>query len=739
MEKKQPNMNLGAAILFIIFSLLFFVLLVRFVSIQVTGEAAGQDLAAKAHQKYMKKSTIEARRGTIYDRKGEVVAEDTISYTLVAILDESMTTNKDKPQHVVDPEMTARKLAKYIDLSEEEIYDRLTVKGKFQVEFGKAGRDLSHQTKKKIESLKLPGITFRREMKRFYPNGVFASHVVGFVEKQEDKKGNVKSVGKLGIEKTLNSELTGKAGSVRFESDFWGYLLPDGKEKISPADNGDDVYLTIDKKIQTFLEDAMNKVEKEYNPTKIIAVVADPKTGEILAMGQRPTFHPKTREGLEKSWYNEVIENAIEPGSTMKIFTLSAAIEENVFNPNEWYESGSYRVTKNSPVIRDHNGSGWGPITYLEGIQRSSNVAVAKIVNEKLGFEKFREYLTKFGFEKPTGIDLPNEVTGKIQYDFPIEKITTSYGQGTTVTPIQLVQAATAIANDGKMLRPHVIDKVVDSKTGKIIKDSKPEVTGTPISAETAKKVRDILGTVITSPKGTGYNRYNIEGYEVAGKTGTANIPGPNGKYLNGSNDYLFSFLGMAPKDDPKLIMYVAVQQPEVESYFDGSKPVSKIFNTVMKSSLQYLNIKPVKQEKAVANLVPDVTGESVEKATETLQSKGFDIVLTGKGKTIEAQLPAGNTTMIEGEKIILKTEGDVTIPDMTGWSRRDVMKLAKIGKLQLNIAGSGYVVKQSPNPGASLKKGEYLIANLETPEQQFHRMIEEQNKEEQASEEVQD
>ncbi|UQD51613.1 penicillin-binding protein [Bacillus methanolicus] len=733
MQKKQPNMNLGAAVLFIIFSLLFFVLLFRFISIQITGEAAGQNLAAKAHQKYMKEMKIEAKRGTIYDRKGEVVAEDGVSYTLVAILDKSMTTNPNKPQHVVDPEMTARKLAKYIDLSEDEIYKRLTVKGKFQVEFGKAGRDLSYQTKKKIEELKLPGITFRREMKRFYPNGIFASHVVGFVEKEEDKKGNVKLVGKIGIEKALNSELTGKDGSVRFESDSWGILLPDGKEKIKPAKNGDDVYLTIDKKIQTFLEDALSKVDKEYNPAKIIAIVADPKTGEILAMGQRPTFNPETREGLEKSWYNEAVENAIEPGSTMKIFTLAAAIQENVFNPNEWYKSGSYRVTKNSPVIRDHNGSGWGTITYLEGIQRSSNVAVAKIVNEKLGFEKFREYLTKFGFDKPTGIDLPNEVTGKIKYDWPIEKITTAYGQGTTVTPIQLIQAAIAIANDGKMLKPHVIDKIVDSQTGKVIRETKPEVTGTPISKETAKKVRDILGTVVSSPKGTGYNRYNIKGYEVAGKTGTANIPGPNGKYLRGSNDYLFSFLGMAPKDNPELIMYVAVQQPEVGTYADGYKPVSKIFNTVMKSSLQYLNIKPVQQEKAVANLVPDVTGLSVEKATKILQAKGFDIVLTGKGKTIEAQLPSGNTTILEGEKIILKTEGDVTVPDMTGWSRRDVMKFAKIGGLQLNITGSGYVVNQKPNPGVFLKKGEYLIVHLEPPEKQTNNMIDQQSDEQNA------
>lgn len=294
-------MNIGAAILFVIFSLLFFVLLFHYLSMQITGEAHGQVLAAKAQQKYTKESVIDASRGTIYDRKGEVVAKDTTSYKIVAILDKKMTTDPKNPKHVVDPAMTARKLAKYIPMSENEIYKQLSKKGPFQVEFGNAGRDVSHQVKTEIEALKLPGITFMRDKKRFYPNGIFASHLVGFVEKKEEKDGSSKTVGQLGVESTLNDVLTGKNGKVDYESDLWGYLLPDGKEKITPAHDGDDVYLTIDKSIQTFLEDAMNKVVAEYKPQKMIAIVADPKTGEILAMGQRPTFHPKTREGLEKA------------------------------------------------------------------------------------------------------------------------------------------------------------------------------------------------------------------------------------------------------------------------------------------------------------------------------------------------------------------------------------------------------------------------------------------------------
>ncbi|WP_026566369.1 penicillin-binding protein [Bacillus sp. UNC41MFS5] len=725
MNKKQPYMNAGATLLFGFFGLLFFVLLFRYFSIQITGEVDGQPLAAKAQEKYSREGNLIALRGDILDRNGEVIAEDTNAYTLIAILDKKMTTNSKKPQHVKDPAKTAKELAKYLKMDELEIYSILT-KGiknhKFQVEFGKAGRDITHETKIKIEKLKLPGITFIRDSKRFYPNGVFASHLVGYADRIEQKDKSIKSVGKMGIEKSLNDELTGTNGKVNFESDLWGYILPDGKEKITPAKNGNDVYLTIDQKIQTFLEDAMNKTAKEYKPEKIIAIVADPKTGEILAMGQRPSFDPKTKEGIEDGWHNEAIETSFEPGSTMKIFTLAAAVQEKVFNPNEIYQSGSYQVTKRDKAIHDHNYSGWGPITYLEGVQRSSNVAFAKIAKEKLGFEKFREYLTKFGFDKPTGIDLPNETSGKIQFTYPIEKITTAYGQGTAITPIQQIQAATAIANGGKMIKPHVVKKIVNHDTGEVIKSSSSQVVSTPITKETAKEVRDILETVVTSPKGTG-GRYKIDGYSVAGKTGTANIPGPNGGYLQGANNYMFSFLGMAPKDDPELIVYVAVQQPELEGLEtgQGAIPVSAIFNPVMKNSLHYLNIKPSQLEEAQLNKLEDFKGKSVAETVADLKGKGIEPVVIGKGSEVVRHLPESGTTVLQGEKVIIQTNGEINAPDMTGWSLRDVMKVANIAGLKLNSKGKGFVTQQNIKPKTHVQKGDFLIVDLKTPEEQWN------------------
>ena len=713
MIRKQPNINFGAAILFAFFCLLFFALVVRFVYIQATGEVSGVVLAAQAEKKYSATQTLEASRGSILDRNGDVIAEDSVSYKLVAVTDPELSKNDpDNPVHVKDPEKTARELAKYIDLEESDIYRILTKDGVKQVEFGTAGKDLSYETKEKIEALKLPGILITEGEKRFYPNGVFASHVIGYVqETEEENTGKFKETGKLGIEESLNSILTGTNGNMEYSRDFWGYILPNSDKKVTAAKNGMNVSLTLDKKIQSVLEDTMSKVVEEYNPKKIIAIVANPKTGEILAMSQRPSFNPTTLEGIGDTWHNEAIETSYEPGSTMKIFTLAAAVEEGAFNANDEYQSGRYEG------IGDHNyGVGWGKISYLEGVQRSSNVAFAKIAKEKLGFDKLRDYLTKFGLDQKTGIDLPNEASSQIVYDWPIEKITTAFGQGTAITPIQQIQAMTAIANDGKMVKPYIIKEITDPNTGKVVKKAKTEVTGTPISAKTASEVRDILETVVTSKKGTGYKKYNIDGYDVAGKTGTAQIPKSGGGYLTGRNNYIFSFLGMAPKDDPELIMYVAVQQPNIKETETGSEPVSEIFTTVMKSSLQYMDIAPTKKATTKSIKIPNLTGITVGEAKKLVEAKGLTAVIVGKGKTIEAQLPAKGETFLEGEKIILKANGQETVPNMKGWSLRDVIKVADINSLKLEVSGSGYVSSQSIKANSTVKENAKLTIKLKEP-----------------------
>ncbi|QCR34418.1 penicillin-binding protein [Lysinibacillus sp. SGAir0095] len=707
----------------VIYGGLFFALFIRIFYIQSTGEINGQQLEAKAAALYGKEAVLTAERGKILDRNGGIIAEDTLSYRLVAVVNPEATVDDKEPRHVVDPENTAKVLANYISMEESEIYKILTKKlsdGRtpYQVEFGVAGRSISHEIMSAIKSEKLPGITFASDSTRYYPNGPFASHLIGFALKEEQEDGSFHTVGKMGLEYTYNKELTGKNGSMQYESDIFGYLLPNSEKVITPAENGDNIYLTIDKTIQNFLEESMTNVYKEYNPESMIAVVADPKTGEILAMSQRPTFDPDTREGLD-SWNNDIIESVIEPGSTMKTFTLATAIETDNWYPGATYQSGSYTLF--GDTIRDHNQRGWGPITYLEGFQRSSNTAMANML-EYIGNDTLIEYFKKFGFGEKTGIDLPGEASGTLLTNWPINYVTTSYGQGSTVTPIQLVQAMTAIANDGEMMQPYVIDKIVDSTSGEVIKDEKPTVKGKPVSEETAKQVREILASTVTSEAGTAKS-FAIDGYEVAGKTGTAYIPKSDGsgKYLTGNkNNYLYSFLGMAPADDPQLIVYVAVKKPKLGATEVGSAPVSQVFTSVMQNSLKYLNIKPEDVAQVETTKMKEYLGENAQNVQIELENSGITPIVIGDGGQIIDQYPKKDLAITKGSIVFLKTEGSVTIPSFENWSLRNLLVYKMMSGLSIEIVGEGYVESQSVSANTVIGEGSPIVVQLRTPEETY-------------------
>lgn len=721
---KKSKFQWGASTMLIIYGLLFFLMFLRIFYIQVTGQAEGQKLAAKATARYEKTNTITADRGNILDRQGQVIAKDAISYRLVAVINPDASKGTKKVMHVENPKRTAAILAKYIDMDEEKIYKILTKKyidtekGKqkiYQVEFGSAGRDISHATMKEISKEQLPGIRFMEDKKRFYPNGIFASNLIGIARKNNDGP-DTSTVGKMGLEAIYNKELSGINGSVHYKSDLLGYLLPNSKKMVQPAEDGDNVYLTIDKTIQNFLEDSMSKVYNQYRPKSMVAIVANPKTGEILAVSQRPTFNPQTGEGLENSWINKMTETTIEPGSTMKTFTLSTAIQEGKWNPNDTYQSGQYTVYDRT--IRDANQVGWGRITYLEGIQRSSNVGMANLL-KKIGDKTFISYMKKFGFGQKTGIDLPNEATGRILDEYPINRVTTTYGQGSTVTPIQLIQALTAVANDGKMMQPYVIDKVVNPNTGQIVKEHKPIVKGNPISAETAKQVRETLATTVTSEKGTAQN-FASKDYEVAGKTGTAQIPNPAGGYFWGKNNFLYSFLGMAPVKDPKLIMYIAVEQPHLGVTDVGSEPTSKVFNTVMESSLKYLNIKPSKTITAKSILMEDVVGQESDEVITNLESNSIQTVLIGSKGKITEQYPKKGQSVLSKSHAFIKTSGNTSIPDFKGWSLRDILTFQSLSDIEINIKGEGYVQSQNIKAGTVYDGNKKLVLTLEKPQDQY-------------------
>lgn len=711
-------------VLMVGFVCMFLILTGRFLYIQVTGEVNDVSLEEWAKEKRSSSYILDAERGTIFDNNGVTLAYDRRTYRMYAIVDETFTINSKDPKHVVDIEKTAQALAPIIEVEESYIRDRLASgidDGRVQVEFGVAGRQLSIQTKEEIDALDLPGINFFEESIRYYPNGLFASHILGFARKEESEEDDEDErseniTGVIGIEKELDEVLRGESGYISYQRDYYKKKLLDPNEVIKQPVNGDNVYLTIDQKVQILLEDVMSEVEDEYNPERITAMVMNAKTGAIIAMSNRPSFNPNDPKDVQ-NWYNDLISTPFEPGSTVKMFTWASAIDAGVYDGEEIYQSGKYQVNPAVESVNDHNhGRGWGKISFDEGFRRSSNVAASKLVWDKLGPDKYLEYLQAFDFDKKTNIDLPGEVTGHLLYNWPIEKLTTSFGQGTTLTPIQQMKAATAIANDGKMLQPYVVQKVIDSDTDEVIMENDKTVVSEPISKEAANQVLDLLGTVVNSKDGTG-KPYRLDAYSVAGKTGTAQMPDPNGGYLRGRENNIFSFLGMAPQDDPQLMMYVSVTQPTLAEDEVGSDPVSFIFKNVMENSLHYLNIEPDKETIDPVDLIeiPKLKDAQPKAIQETLEAEGLDVTVVGSGKKIVTANVNTGDQVLDHQRIILVTD-QPEMPHIIGWSIREVYQLADLLELKLETIGNGYVMTQNIKKGTLLKKNDYLGVELELP-----------------------
>ena len=702
MHKLQTNK--GARYMMIAFIVLFLTMLLRIFYIQAVGVVHNVNVKDLAKEQQNKNGVLEANRGTIYDQNGKVLVQDSTTYRIVVNL-----KGNDK---LKDKEDTAQRLADALEVDKEEIMKNFH-EGRTQVEIGKIGRNLSREAKEEIKDLKIPGVSFTTEKARVYPNEDFASYILGFA--RPDDKGN--AVGKFGLEESLDKYLRSTNGNVSYVGSRKGIPLTNDIGKVEPAKNGNNVYLTLDKQINSFLEDAMNKAEQHYDPSMLVGVIADPKTGKILAMSSKPSYNPN--KGDIEYFLNDPIANAFEPGSSMKVFTLAAAINEGVYNGKEYFQSGKYAV--GSAEIKDHNGGyGWGSITFDEGFERSSNVAFSILEDQLLKPNKFKQYMNKFGFNQKTGIDLPGESKNTLLLNTQIQQVTTSFGQGSTITPIQIIQAATAIANDGKMMQPYIVDKVVNPTNKQVIMENQPKEIGNPIKKEASENVRGLMERVITSSKGTG-TMYKIDGYSIGGKTGTAQIPNPeNGRYMEGKENYIFSFLGIAPVDDPQLVVYLAIKQPKLKGNEYGAQPLAEIFKPVMKNSLEYLKVKPftekqmVNATKQAETKVQNYVNQSMDTAKNIVDKKKLEPVLLGDGKIIK-QYPQSGEIMSEGDRIFL-LGSNVKMPNLKGWSMRDVMYFSKLLKLDLKTIGTGYVTGQSIEKGQVIQEGDTLKIELEPP-----------------------
>lgn len=684
---------LVAAIIFILFT-------VRFSYIAIFKDVQNHNLKSQAAKLYTSSQVIQAKRGTVYDADGNPIATDTSKYTVYAIIDSSYRSASGKALYVTNKKKTAKVLAKYLDLSEAQILKILSPssKGIFQVQFGTAGSNLSVATMEKIKKANLPGINFTQIPAREYSEGNFASQLLGMTTlKTNTKTGTTQLVGDMGLEGYFNKQLTGTNGYRTVKQDVYGYQLADSSTKGRKVENGDNITTTLNNKVQHQMETLVSRVEKETQAEGITAIVIEAKTGKIVAATQRPNMKSET-----PSWTNALTQQTFEPGSTMKVLALAAAINSGNFDPNATYTSGTWSL--GGGKITDWVTSGWGTITYKEGFYRSSNVGFAH-VEQNMGAKTWMKYIRRFGLLKKVNVyGMGNETAGYTTFKGKLEQANTAYGQGITVNVMELMQAYTAIANNGKMVKPYWIEKVTDPNTGKTVKKLSNTVVGHPISASTAKQVRKYMEGVIYNKVGTGQS-YKVSGYRIAGKTGTAQIAGTNG-YETGTNDYIYSFAGFAPAKNPKYIIYLSMKKPKnltkaAETY------LSSISTPIIKYLLDQEKLESEGQQGVVK--VGNYVGKNAQTVQTSLAKKKLQVTVIGGNKKITAQsLTAGKEAIINS-RLILKTSGEMTMPDVSGWSQADVAQLAQMMGLKLSLTGSGYASNQSISVGTPVKAGDSL------------------------------
>lgn len=583
--------RVGITVLFL--TILIFVLFtVRLSSILITGKVAGTTLSEKTKDLYEVHETLEAKRGTIFDKDGNVLVEDSSAFSLYAILDKNYTDLEGKKLYVQEKDWStiAEIFEKYVKIDKETTLKQLrpSVNESGEpittVEFGTNGKNLNFETKRQIQEdldkQNISGIYFREERKRAYQAGNFASFFIGYT--QQDDKGD--ELGVMGIEEAYNNQLSGVNGSRSYEINSAKGDVKPGSVKEKKKVDGSNIYTTLDSNLQFYLEELLDDAAKNYQPEHITATLMEAKTGNILATAQRPSFELDTRNGVDDpnfKWRNIIVEDAFEPGSTMKSLLMATAIQENKFDENEQFTSGSIKV--DDATINDwNNGVGAGNMTFRQGLAWSSNVGMVTL-QERMP-ELWQDYLTRFGFGKSTNFGLSGEAAGEIQNKTTVDRAMTAYGQGISVTHLQMLQAYTAIANGGEMLKPTIINKIVNANGEETV--TQPEVVGTPISRETADKMLEYMKDVTIDPKFGMGKEYAIEGLNVSAKTGTAEFF-ENGSYQK--QEYLHSVVTITPTEEPKYIFYMTIKKPLLQGV-SANKIISDVSNKLVQHAMAARN-----------------------------------------------------------------------------------------------------------------------------------------------------
>lgn len=686
MKKKKITINRNARIsniALILTLLLFCLLLYRAGVLSLSEKVDGINLADFASKRTIKHETILAKRGTIYDVNGDALAQNVYSYTLIAYL----STSRGEGNYVKNKEETAEKLATVINMSKEKILELLN-KDVYQTEFGTAGRGLTENTKDKILALNLDGLDFSETQKRYYPKANFLSYTLGYAKLNSDGK----IVGEMGIESLYNDLLTGTDGYKEYQKDLKGYKIANTNEKVQEAVDGNNIYLTIDSNVQFFVEQALEEASDKYKFDELNIVVAD-KSGKILGIGSTTSFDPNIKD--IDSYLDPNISVSFEPGSTMKIFSYMAALESGNYDGDATFKSGTFTTTDGT-VIGDANRNGWGVISYDRGFALSSNVGVVNLIhNNYITRDGLLEYYKKLGFGSKTGIELSKETAGKVNFKYETEVYNAGFGQGIMVTSIQNIKALTSIANDGILLEPYIVDKITDSNGKVILQNSKKEL-GRVASKETTDKIKDLMEDVVLGGTGSGYN---MPGYDLIAKTGTAQIASTNGTgYLTGAYDYIRGFAGMFPKDDPEIIIYANVKRPRPNT----ANALTYVVKSVVENTSKYYNIYDADSQNGVENItytLDSYINKEVSTVKKTLEKKGLEVVIIGNGDIITNQYPNKEIVVTKESKVFLVTnDTKITIPNFKGWSKKDVITYLNLANIPYKSEGIGYLVSQSIN-----------------------------------------
>lgn len=619
------KINERIKITFLVMLILFIFIILRVFYIQVFDY---KKLNKYASNLWSRDLPIEANRGLILDRNGVVLADNLTTTSLVLI-----------PNQIKEKEKATEELAKILNVSYAEMKKHVYKKTSIE-RVHPEGRRLSYDIAEKISNLKLEGVYLVKEAKRYYPYGNLLSHSLGYV--------GIDNQGLSGLELEYDKYLTGKSGAIKYFSDAKGNKLNVSDVYVEPQD-GMNLYLTIDINIQKSIERELDNIVDMFSPDMALAVVMNPKTGEILGMGSRPDYNPNTYQKYSQDVLsrNLPVWSSYEPGSTFKIITMATSVEEKIIDieNDHFYDSGSVNV--DGSVLKCWKAGGHGNQTFLQVLQNSCNPGFVKL-GQMLGKERLFSYIKKFGFGEKTGVDLNGEGQGIL---FPLEKVgnvelsTTAFGQGVSVTPIQQVTAVSAVVNGGYLYKPYIVKSIAEKETNSIIQETSKTLVRKVISSETSAIMRHALESVVA--KGGGKAAY-IEGYRIGGKTGTAQKV-KDGRYLVGN--YIMSFMSIVPSNDPEAVFYLAIDNPKNTALL-SSYTTTPIARRVLLDIIDALDIKEQKEgmEKdlewtdKIMYQVPNVIGKSVKEAKKLLSN--FTIEYTGTGETVISQSPDANTKL---------------------------------------------------------------------------------------------